>query len=223
MFMSGSFFRRRMELIAASGMPVVPLERVLQDDYPDNAIAITIDDGWEGTFTVAAPVLREFGFPATLYLSSYYSETQTQVFNVLADYLLWKTAKSRVTLPEWSIDIEIRPESCRAALRDLRQLGHRLGQAERQRLADELAQAMAVDSTGLFYYLSLEQAKELDGLGIDLQLHTHRHRFDGIARHDATKYSRTVLTWTASDQPGASTSAIRRAAIPAIRLPGSAT
>lgn len=185
MFMSGSFFRRRMEVIAASGMPVVPLEQVLRDDYPDHAIAITIDDGWEGTLTVATPILQEFGFPATLYLSSYYSATQTQVFNVLADYLLWKTEKPRVSLPEWSIDIEIPPGAHRAALGDLRQLGHRLGQVERQRLADELAQALGVDSTGLFYYLSLDQAKELDRLGIDLQLHTHRHRFDGIARDDA--------------------------------------
>ena len=184
MFMSGAFFRRRMELIAASGMPVVPLERVLRDDYPDHAIAITIDDGWEGTLTVAAPILQEFGFPATLYLSSYYSAAQTQVFNVLADYLLWKTARSRVSLPEWSIDIEIRPETYRKVLSDLRRLGHRLGQAERQRLADELSRALGVDSTGLFYYLSLEQARELDHLGIDLQLHTHRHRFDGIARDD---------------------------------------
>jgi peptidoglycan/xylan/chitin deacetylase (PgdA/CDA1 family) len=185
MFMSGAFFRRRMELIAASGMPVVPLEQVLRDDYPDHAIAITIDDGWEGTLRVAAPILQEFSFPATLYLSSYYSATQTQVFNVLADYLLWKTAKPRVSLPEWSIDIEIRPGAYRAALSDLRQLGHRLGQVERQRLADELSQALGVDSTGLFYYLSLDQAKELDRLGIDLQLHTHRHRFDGIGREDA--------------------------------------
>jgi peptidoglycan/xylan/chitin deacetylase (PgdA/CDA1 family) len=103
----------------------------------------------------------------------------------MAHYLLWKTGKTRVSMPQWSIDLEFGRESLGETLASLRQLGHGIGRDERQRLGDELARALDVNSEGLFYYLSLDQLRELDRLGIDLQLHTHRHRFDGIERSEA--------------------------------------
>ena len=48
---------------------------------------ITIDDGWHGIHQHAWPVLREFGLPATVYVSSYYAQSQLPVLNVFTRYL----------------------------------------------------------------------------------------------------------------------------------------
>src|SRR3546814_8817941 len=47
-----------------------------------------------------APVLRAHGFPALLYIASYYLDKQTQVFNVAASYVLWRAGCRLLDLAE---------------------------------------------------------------------------------------------------------------------------
>src|SRR3546814_13407106 len=47
-----------------------------------------------------APVLRAHGFPALLYIASYYLDKQTQVFNVAASYVLWRAGGRLLDLAE---------------------------------------------------------------------------------------------------------------------------
>lgn len=68
-----SKFRQQMEVIKKSGIPVITMTDFIawKDDgksIPDKAIVITLDDGWKSVYTDAYPVLKEFGFPFTLYL-----------------------------------------------------------------------------------------------------------------------------------------------------------
>ncbi len=62
-------FRRHMEILARKGVPVVPLAAI--QDTPD-AVALTFDDGCRNFLKVAAPVLEEFRFPATVFVVSGY-------------------------------------------------------------------------------------------------------------------------------------------------------
>ena len=90
--MTAATFERRMRFLSDARYPVVPLgealENLEQGTLRKNATVITIDDGWYGTFKLQYPVLRKHGFPATLYIASYYLENQTQVFNVALSYVL---------------------------------------------------------------------------------------------------------------------------------------
>jgi peptidoglycan/xylan/chitin deacetylase (PgdA/CDA1 family) len=72
MIIAGGKFREQMQAIKDSGIPVVPLSDVVawrkgEKNIPEEAIVITMDDGWEGVYTLAYPVLKEFGFPFTIY------------------------------------------------------------------------------------------------------------------------------------------------------------
>jgi peptidoglycan/xylan/chitin deacetylase (PgdA/CDA1 family) len=60
-----AFFRRHMEILAASGRRVVPLREVLS---APGAAAITFDDGFRNFHDHAAPVLSERRFPATVFI-----------------------------------------------------------------------------------------------------------------------------------------------------------
>ncbi len=62
-------FRRQMEELAASGIPVVPLANIQQRP---GALALTFDDGFGNFLDHALPVLTEFNLPATVFVVSGY-------------------------------------------------------------------------------------------------------------------------------------------------------
>jgi len=68
-------FAAQMSYLARNGYHVVPMARL--DEFlagraalPAKSVVITIDDGYRSTFDVAFPILRQHGFPATVYLYS---------------------------------------------------------------------------------------------------------------------------------------------------------
>jgi len=72
-----SKFRKQREAIKNAGLPVIPMADFQawkrgEKDIADKSIVITIDDGWKAVYTDAFPVLKEFGFPFTLFLYKNY-------------------------------------------------------------------------------------------------------------------------------------------------------
>lgn len=70
-------FRAQMQSIKDSGVPVIPMADFLawkrgEKDIPAECVMITIDDGWKATHTLAMPVLKEFGYPFTIFLYKKY-------------------------------------------------------------------------------------------------------------------------------------------------------
>lgn len=72
-----SKFRKQMEAIRQSGVKVLTLQEFTawkkgDAKIPENAILITFDDGWKSVYTDAYPILKEFGFPFTIFLYKNY-------------------------------------------------------------------------------------------------------------------------------------------------------
>jgi peptidoglycan/xylan/chitin deacetylase (PgdA/CDA1 family) len=66
-------FRDQLAILASSGRPVVPVEALVEaldggPPLPDDAVVLTFDDGFLDFAEQAAPLLREHGFPAVVYL-----------------------------------------------------------------------------------------------------------------------------------------------------------
>lgn len=192
LFMREMTFLKRLEIIRRSGFQVIRLEDALEKlgsgDLPDNTLCITIDDGFVSTLKIAAPILKSFGFPATLYLTSYYSMRTVPIFRLVVQYMFWKTklkefaagnkpwdAKTTVNLMEknqreklcW--DLIAYGEGCDSEIK-------------RESLCRSLGERLQVDYAELAHSKMLNilpenQLKELRAYGIDVQLHTHRHRF----------------------------------------------
>jgi peptidoglycan/xylan/chitin deacetylase (PgdA/CDA1 family) len=66
-------FRRQLETIRQLGLSVISLDDFISwknggKSIPAKSVLITMDDGWKSVYTDAFPILREFGYPFTLYL-----------------------------------------------------------------------------------------------------------------------------------------------------------
>jgi len=73
MQLSEAQFRAQMQAIREAQIPVIGMPDFLAwrrgtRDLPNLSILITMDDGWESVHRIALPVLREFGYPFTVFL-----------------------------------------------------------------------------------------------------------------------------------------------------------
>ena len=70
-------FREQMQALKDAGIPVIGFDEFLawkrgETDINDPSVMITIDDGWRSTYELAWPVLKEFGYPFSVYLYTDY-------------------------------------------------------------------------------------------------------------------------------------------------------
>jgi peptidoglycan/xylan/chitin deacetylase (PgdA/CDA1 family) len=72
-----SKFRKQMEVIRQLGITVISLDDFIawksgEKSLPEKCVMLTLDDGWKSVYTDAYPILKEFGYPFTLYLYKNY-------------------------------------------------------------------------------------------------------------------------------------------------------
>ncbi|HEX4934164.1 MAG TPA: polysaccharide deacetylase family protein, partial [Gemmatimonadaceae bacterium] len=65
---SPSTFRAHVRWLASGSVRVLPLDRLLQADDREDAVAITFDDGFENFATEGAALLAEHGLPSTVFV-----------------------------------------------------------------------------------------------------------------------------------------------------------
>ena len=73
MMLRTSEFREQMEYIRRAGLSVISMQEFLEwrlgtRTLPARCVLITLDDGWKSVYTDAYPILKEYGYPFTLFL-----------------------------------------------------------------------------------------------------------------------------------------------------------
>jgi peptidoglycan/xylan/chitin deacetylase (PgdA/CDA1 family) len=188
LFISPDLFRSRMELLRTLKVSVLPLgealERLRTHSLPQRSVAITFDDGFWDFRHLAAPIMKEFGYPSTLYLTTHYCDYRMPIFNLVTSYMLWLR---RDRSPDLSaLELPAENDLSRDTVRDrltesLNVKAAGLNTVAKDELAQQLAELLNIDyddlrASRVLQILSPEEAGELSQDGIDLQLHTHRHR-----------------------------------------------
>ena len=189
LYIAADTFRRRMQTLKDFGCNVLPLEEALtrlrDGTLPDRAVTITFDDGLHDYYSVAYPILESFGFPATLYLTTYYVEFNRPVFDPMCSYMLWKARRQQQF--EWpgvlAAPVTLDPAGCRGAAAALVRFAvqRKLSGREKDDLLAQLAERLGLDYVDLcrkrvLHLITPEEATELGARGADIQYHTHRHR-----------------------------------------------
>jgi peptidoglycan/xylan/chitin deacetylase (PgdA/CDA1 family) len=189
LYVEASRFRARMQALRDGGYRVLPLDEALRrladGTLPPRSVAITFDDGGYSFGELALPVLREFQFPSTVYLASYYCRRQLPVFDVTCSYLIWKgngrISQARELIPG--------SEACpvdrgsQAVLRWWRHSisGLSMSASEKEDLAARLAASLGLDyghirDSRMFHLMNPEEVAGVSRHNVNIELHTHRHR-----------------------------------------------
>lgn len=191
LYLSRDTFRERMQSLRDGGFNVLQLGHALkllqEGTLPPRAVVITVDDGLYDFYECAWPILKEFGFPATVYQTTYYSAHRFPVFDLIISYLLWKGHEKKID----GIEFTGQREMLDLSTFDARQsvvgkirafvVSKKLTAKEKDAMARRLAQSLQVDYEKILrsrigQLMTPEQVSEIVAAGVDVQLHTHRHR-----------------------------------------------
>ena len=191
MFLSPTTFARRMEILSQSDCRVLPLGEALrllqQGKLPPRSVAITFDDGWADFRESAFPILQRFGFPATVYLTTYYVLFNRPLFRFALAYIMWQRRGNSIEMhaAPWSPGaIDLRTEKSQTALLwHMDEYAKRADLSGKQKddLVAEFAEVVGFDYNQmlrqrLFHLMDPTEIAEMARGGVDFQLHTHRHR-----------------------------------------------
>lgn len=190
LYMSPAAFEGRLRSIERSGCVVLPLgvalDRLYANLLREPTVAITFDDGLHDFLGRAYPLLEQYGFPATVYLTTYYCEHQQPVFPSFCSYVLWK-GRDAVLETAGLLDVkeqwDLRTAAGRAgAFKSIIEFADRLRLTgeEKTELAEALAHRIGVDydtfiAKRILHLLNPGEVADLAARGVDFQLHTHRH------------------------------------------------
>jgi len=214
---SSEILERRLRLLRERSYNVLPLgeavTRLYAGTLPPRSAAITFDDGCYDFYHRACPLLRKYDLPATVYLTTFYCYHPKPVFGMFCYYLMWK---GRSTFPGGRLmDLPYEPDLATEAGRmeaaaDIIASAEkrRLELAEKDAVAEELARQLGVDYqavTGrrILQLMRPEEVAELARAGVDIQLHTHRHRTPrdrGLFMREIADNRRSIRDITGSDE-----------------------
>ncbi len=192
LYMPPAILRERFEALRRGGYQVLPLgegiERLYKNDLPPRSVVLTFDDGGYDFYKQASPLLREFGYPATVYQTTYYSDFPKPIFGLAASYFLWKcrgeVLQSPLDLGLNGAEMDLRTDESRMRIvLDLEQYWTReqMTGAQKDDLLQRLARFLGADyqalvASRLLHLMRPAEIAELARQGFDIQLHTHRHR-----------------------------------------------
>lgn len=191
LYITPETLRERLASLKRGRYNVLPLgealERLQAQTLPARSVVLTFDDGTYDFYSKALPLLQEFSFPATVYLTTYYALCERPVFNLICSYMLWKRrgqvmAEARELGLEGSLDLrsEAGRHSVVRSLIDLTDRENMTG-VQKDDLAGRLAGFLGIDYGALkakriLQIMNANEVRETARRGIDIQLHTHRHR-----------------------------------------------
>ena len=191
LYMQVELLEKRLEALRDQRCSVLPLgealTRLRSRDLPPRSVAITFDDGTYDFYKQAYPLLKRYGFPVTVYQTTYYTDHELPIFNLTCSYLLWKRRGERLeAAPDLGIaePMDLRTELGRhKVVRSLIDLSERenLSGGQKNDLAGRLAVVLGIDYAALaakriLQLMNAQEVAEIGKKGVDVQLHSHRHR-----------------------------------------------
>ena len=150
---------------------------------PRNTTVITIDDGYADAFEIAFPLLKKFGFPATVYGVTDFLDAKMWLWTDLMRYVLLNTRKDGVKIKFGETDmIEAvltddlkRSETANRINTRLKMLPNEQKEWRIKEIADDLQVKLPERPTTAFAPITWAQAREMDADKVSIESHTVSH------------------------------------------------
>ncbi len=176
---------RYFEYLRKNGYTVLSLQdyvkALTRHENTYKAVVFTIDDGYRDFYLHAFSAFRDFGYPATIFLTTDFIEKKLFFWWDAIEYALTATARTEIDLGFMNSGI--------TAISDLPQKSEAISKITRYcktianekklQLIDNLAAELAVDLSGqpkgIYEPLSWSEIEEMSKCGIDFHPHTKTH------------------------------------------------
>jgi peptidoglycan/xylan/chitin deacetylase (PgdA/CDA1 family) len=195
---STALFEQEMRF-AAKHYKIVRLADLLlhlEEGPPQDVLAITFDDGYGDNYENAFPILRQYGLPATIFLTTGGIDSRQLMWFEQLAHALKKTSKEFIDL---EIDLPrrfwTRTESERLqSNQHIFELLRTLSDAERRQWLEYICRELRVDDGDLRAnkMLTWDQVRAMHAHGIDFGGHTVTHPF-------LSKMPPDQVTWEVSE------------------------
>lgn len=158
-------------------LPLLDAVRLLkQGNLPTRACCITFDDGYADNLTVALPILKQYGLPATVFIATGYLDGQ-RMFNDTVIDAISHSKLSQLDLRE--LDLGLHPinslaERQQAVVSVLRQFKYRTPEA-RDAALPRLVELTDCGPLPMGTMLNRDQVSELARQGVEIGGHTVTH------------------------------------------------
>ena len=172
-------FRRQMTWLR-DYCHVLPLPeaaaRLRAGTLPARAAAITFDDGYENNYTVAAPILKDLGLPATFFIATGPVEQGIMWNDVVIETFRHATGVVRIPVDAGGSPISVRNESDRrnGCVRLVDMLKYK-SLDDRWNLACRLFEMNCPDRQMPRLMMTRKQVKQLAEMGFDIGAHSVNH------------------------------------------------
>jgi peptidoglycan/xylan/chitin deacetylase (PgdA/CDA1 family) len=201
---SPAVFRAHME--ALSRYRVRPLEDAVSavlgaHALEESTVCITFDDGYRNNLTLAAPILKEFGYPATFFVTTSYIEGSAVPW-----WFALRQAISSTRVPELLIPrlppIPVRTwAEKRAAVLMIEERVKSLPQAARDRGVSALLETAGAGPSCPHAMMSVDDVQSLVRMGFSVGPHTAHHVALGaetpaVAEREARESIEKVAVWS---------------------------
>jgi peptidoglycan/xylan/chitin deacetylase (PgdA/CDA1 family) len=85
-----SAFEEQMRYLRENGYRVITMDEFFdfldfEDQIPEKSVVITIDEDWRSAYKIAFPILKKYGYPATLFLYTDFVRDKTSDWDLVAE------------------------------------------------------------------------------------------------------------------------------------------
>lgn len=174
-------FRQQMQTIKRELNPV-SLDALIsancRNAVPENAVAITFDDGYADFYKYAFPVIKQEGLPCTLFVTTGFVSGELWLWPDRLRFCVDQTTQEQVSFPEINQSFSI-SDGRHTVWNRLADYCLTLANDDKgafiERVAHELNVAMPVSAPSQYQGLTWDQVREINRAGVEIGSHSVSH------------------------------------------------
>lgn len=188
MYIKKETINKRFRYLKENNYEVISLNQAIKNKQANqeknHAIVLTYDDGQSNFYSQCFPLLKEYSYPATVYVNTLFIENEALIFRHAFKYFFWKSTALSFDFSDKDFPIKKLHKNARNFSSDIEKIfifvEKKYSFLEQKELLIELYTKYHLSLDFLinkkaFFTVTEDELRELEKSAISVDLHTHTH------------------------------------------------